>query len=140
MAFKILHNSKFLTKIRKDNQVSINYESILIEDGNDEINNEIRAITSDNKVLNNNYIKFIDVLNTFEKSIRNGLQRNGEFTILINFTSNDLDNNGLLNLSCNYILTVPEEGDLTYEDNNILLAGGLKEGIFCLLEEMNSDN
>ena len=143
MAFKILQNSKFLTKIIKGNQVSINYESITIEDGNDQINktiNEIEAITSNNEVLNNNYIKFKEVLNKFEKRIRNGLQRNGEFKILINFTSSDFYKHNLLNLSCNYTLIVPGERDLSYEDTNILLDGGLNDGIFFLLEEMNNDN
>ena len=75
-AFKILQHSEFVINVsRKNDKVSINYKSInIINDENENKKtkydiDKIKNISSQNSILNDNYKKFLDVLNKIENRI-----------------------------------------------------------------------
>ena len=43
-----------------------------------------------------------------------------------------------IKLSCKYLLKIPDDEEIEYEDENILV-DGLKDGISNLIKEMNID-
>ena len=142
IAFKILINSKFLINVTKnENQVSINYENIIIEDGNTQITkniNEIKEISPDFRVLKDNYKAFLHFLNKIENKIKNELTKKIECKIQLNFASNSFSEDNLLNIFCEYVLKLPKE-ELKYEDKNILLLES-HNGIRYLIDEINEND
>ena len=142
IAFKILINSKFLINVTKnDNQVSINYENIIIQDGNTQITkniNEIKEISPDFRVLKDNYKEFFLFLNKIENKIKNELTKKIECKIQLNFASNSFSEYNLLNIFCEYLLKLPKE-ELKYEDKNILLIEP-QNGIRYLIDEINEND
>ena len=149
-AFKILQHSVFEINVsRKNDIVSINYNSInIIKDGNENKKtkkkkqyniDEIKNISSQNSILNDNYKKFLEVLNTIENRISTDFKKNDrDYNITLIFTLKDFSKINTIRLSCKYVLKTPNDEVLDYEDANILV-DGLKDGIGYLLEEMNSD-
>ena len=142
IAFKILINSKFLMKVTKnDNQVSINYENIIIEDGNTQITkniNEIKEISPEFRVLKDNYKEFLHFLNKIENKIKTEIAKNIECKIELNFASNSFSEYNLLNIFCEYVLKLHKE-ELKYEDKNILLLEP-RDGIKYLIDEINEND
>ena len=142
IAFKILINSKFLINVTKnDNQVSINYENIIIEDGNTQITKnikEIKEISPEFRVLKDNYKEFLHFLNKIENKIKTEIAKNIECKIELNFASNSFSEYNLLNIFCEYVLKLPKE-ELKYEDKNILLLEP-RDGIKYLIDEINEND
>ena len=100
---------------------------------------EIKNISSQNSILNDNYKKFLEVLNTIENRISTDFKKNDrDYNITLIFTLKDFSKINTIRLSCKYVLKTPNDEVLDYEDANILV-DGLKDGIGYLLEEMNSD-
>ena len=145
-AFKILQHSEFVINVsRKNDKVSINYKSInIINDGNENKKtkydiDKIKNISSENSILNDNYKKFLDVLNTIENRISTDFKKNGrDFNITLIFSSKNFSMINTIKLSCKYLLKIPNDEEIEYEDENILV-DGLKDGIRNLIKGMNID-
>ena len=141
LPFQILQKSEFnINVINKDNKVLITYKEIIIKNDNEIINkniDDVKKMSSKNKVLNDNYQKFISILNEIENKIKNEASHNFDYKIILKFT---LDNvaNSIIIMTCESFLIIGDEKS-NYKDENIL-AYGLIQGFPFLINQINSYN
>ena len=141
LPFQILQKSEFnINVINKDNKALITYNEIIIKNDNEIINkniDDVKKMSSKNKVLNDNYQKFISILNEIENKIKNEASHNFDYKIILKFT---LDNvaNSIINMTCESFLIIGDEKS-NYKDENIL-AKGLTQGILFLINQINRYN
>jgi hypothetical protein len=141
LPFQILQKSEFnINVINKDNKALITYNEIIIKNDNEIINkniDDVKKMSSKNKILNDNYQKFISILNEIENKIKNEASHNFDYKIILKFT---LDNvaNSIINMTCESFLIIGDEKS-NYKDENIL-AKGLTQGILFLINQINRYN
>ena len=138
LPFKILQNSVFnFNVINKENKALITYNEIKIKDYNDKISiEEVKNISSENKILNVNYKRFISTLNKIEKKIKDECKHNIDFKIKLKFSTIDVYNLNFI-IRCDYYLEISDEKQpITFKDENIL-DGGLLEGLQYLINKVN---
>ena len=141
LPFQILQKSEFnINVINKDNKALITYNEIIIKNDNEIINkniDDVKKMSSKNKVLNDNYQKFISILNEIENKIKNEASHNFDYKIILKFT---LDNvaNSIIIMTCESFLIIGDD-DFNYRDENIL-ANGLIQGFPFLINQINSYN
>jgi hypothetical protein len=94
-------------------------------------------MSSKNKVLNDNYQKFISILNEIENKIENEASHNFDYKIILKFT---LDNvaNSIIIMTCESFLIIGDD-DFNYRDDNIL-ENGLIQGFPFLINQINNYN
>ena len=141
IAFKLIDKSifKFHTN-KKGEEPFIIYDEIKIGDKEEKINHieEIKNARSSNKVLNDNYNKFIKYLEEIENKIKNEFIHEYKLTIILQFETNSLNQNNF-NINCHYTVNIPEENEPhDFKDENILL-NTLKQGLSHLIAEINND-
>ena len=136
MAFKTLQNSEFTLNVNKENKDLINYTEIII-DGTKFNINQIKKFSSKNKIINDNYIKFLSFLNEIEKKIKNECLLDRKFTITLKFSTENVYNSNF-NITCDYILKIVNEEPYNYKDENII-EKGLSEGFQYLIDEINNN-
>ena len=141
LPFQILQKSEFnINVINKDNKALITYNEIIIKNDNEIINkniDDVKKMSSKNKVLNDNYQKFISILNEIENKIENEASHNFDYKIILKFT---LDNvaNSIIIMTCESFLIIGDD-DFNYRDDNIL-ANGLIQGFPFLINQINNYN
>ena len=138
LPFKILQNSVFnFNVINKENKALITYNEIKIKDYNDKISiEEVKNISSENKILNDNYKRFISTLNEIEKKIKDECKHNIDFKIILKFSTIDVYNLNFI-IRCDYYLEISDEKQpITFKDENIL-DGGLLKGLQYLINKVN---
>ena len=141
LPFQILQKSEFnINVINKDNKALITYNEIIIKNDNEIIKkniDDVKKMSSKNKVLNDNYQKFISILNEIENKIENEASHNFDYKIILKFT---LDNvaNSIIIMTCESFLIIGDD-DFNYRDENIL-AYGLIQGFPFLINQINSYN
>ena len=142
LPFQILQKSEFnINVINKDNKALITYNDIIIQNDKEIINkkkiDEVKKMDSKNKVLNDNYQKFISILYEIEDKIKNEASHNFNYKIKLKF---NLDNvaNSIIIMKCESFLQI-ENGELSnYKDENILV-NGLIEGFPFLISQINNN-
>ena len=74
-AFKILENSTFFLRVKKENDDTIiEYDKIKIN-GKEEINiNLVKSLNSEHDLLNYNYKKFVAILNQIENKLKKDIE------------------------------------------------------------------
>ena len=89
-----MENSIFIINVNnKNNEALITYSEINIKDYNEKIYIEdVKKMSSNNKVLNNNYQKFISILYEIENKIKNECEHNFDFKIILKFYIKDISN------------------------------------------------
>ena len=141
LPFQILQKSEFnINVINKDYKALITYNEIIIKNDNEIINkniDDVKKMSSKNKILNDNYQKFISILNEIENKIKNEASHNFGYKIILKFT---LDNvaNSIIIMTCESFLIIGDE-ESNYKDENIL-AKGLTQGILFLINQINRYN
>ena len=93
-------------------------------------------MSSKNKVLNDNYQKFISILNEIENKIKNESSHNFDYKIILKFT---LDNvaNSIIIMTCESFLQIATGEFSYYKDENIL-SKGLIQGFPFLISQINN--
>jgi len=141
LPFQILQKSEFnINVINKDNKALITYNEIIIKNDNEIINkniDDVKKMSSKNKVLNDNYQKFISILNEIENKIKNETNNNFDFKIIFKFSIEDVTNS-IINMTCESFLIIGDEKS-NYKDENIL-AKGSTQGILFLINQINRYN
>ena len=135
VAFSILENSEFNLNVNKENKDLIKYSEININEKKYNIS-EIKKITSNNKIVNNNYQKLISFLDEIEKKIVNDCPHNREFNIKIKFTTEKVYESNFI-INCQYKLEMSGEDTLYFKDSNIL-AIGFSDGFQYLIDELKN--
>ena len=139
--FQILQKSEFnINVINKDNKALITYNEIIIKNDNEIINkniDDVKKMSSKNKILNDNYQKFISILNEIENKIKNETNHNFDFKIIFKFSIEDVTNS-IINMTCESFLIIGDEKS-NYKDENIL-AKGSTQGILFLINQINRYN
>ena len=135
MAFKILQNSKFSLNVKKENKDLISYNKIKTYDKEIDID-QVKSISSKNKVLNDNYKKFISFLNEIEKKIKNDCPHTLEFDITLKFFTETVN---IFSITCEYILVISGKEPKNYKDNDIL-ESGISGGFEYLINEIKNNN
>ena len=142
LPFQILQKSEFnINVINKDNKALITYNEIIIKNDNEIINkniDDVKKMSSKNKVLNDNYQKFISILNEIENKIKNEASHNFDYKIILKFT---LDNvaNSIIIMTCESFLQIANGEFSYYKDENIL-SKGLIQGFPFLISQINNYN
>ena len=150
IVLKVLNQSifKFHTN-KKGQEPFILYDEIKIGDKLEKINNieEIKIARSSNKILNDNYNKFIKYLEEIENKIKNEFIHEYKLAITLKFknikflgisVSENYENDFEINVF--YRVEIPKENEPNmYEDKNIFLKDK-KEGLSSLITEINADS
>ena len=140
IVIKVIEKSifKFHTN-KKGQEPFIIYDEIKIGDRGEKINNieEIKKASSSNKILNDNYNKFIKYLEEIENKIKNEFIHEYKLTITLKFESNFCIQNNF-NIICLYIVNIQEEDPIEFKDENILLNAS-KQGLSFLITEVNKE-
>jgi len=137
IAFKILDFSshKFHTN-KKGNNPPIIYDDITMIKEKITIE-EVNKATSNNNVLRENYKNFLSFLETINKRIIDEFSFKYKLKITLNFKTNNVDNS-IFNITCNYIVEIPNESPYHFRDENILVNRSYL-GLMYLLEEINNE-
>ena len=138
-AFQILDESSFSFHTnKKGSQPSIIFDEITFANEKSNISfDEIIKITSENKILNENYKNFIKVLETIINRIKNKFSFQYKLKITLNFKTNAFEYSQF-KIECNYNVEIPFEKPFDYKDENIL-KNGLTSGFPYLLNEINNE-
>ena len=142
ICFRILQNSTFFFNVNKtDGKTIINSEKIQINDkkSTEQMSiDEIMKQTSENIIINDNYqrllSKVIEIKSIIEKEYINNFSFQFNLTFKIK-TIKDI----IFNITCLYILEIPEKGKSDYKDENIFkeqILGGLQ----YFLTEINTQD
>ena len=142
-AFKILENSTFFLRVKKENDDTIiEYDKIIIN-GKEEINiNLVKSLNSEHDLLNYNYKKFVAILNQIENKLKKEVEINIDFSLEIKFENinKKLKKDFVFTINCTYFLTLPNTiNKLSYIDENILV-NGLNDGISYVISDINTFN
>ena len=139
LAFQILQNSDFIFNVNKNNKDLIIYNEIIIKNDNQKINiniDDVKKLSSKNKVLNGNYQKFILILNEIENKIKSDANHNFDFKIILKFSIEDVTNSIII-MKCESFLQIANEEFSYYKDENIL-ENGLIQGFPFLISQINN--
>lgn len=98
---------------------------------------EVNKATSNNNVLRENYKNFLSFLETINKRIIDEFSFKYKLKITLNFKTNNVDNS-IFNITCNYIVEIPNESPYHFRDENILVNRSYL-GLMYLLEEINNE-
>lgn len=135
--FQILQNSSFKYEFKIINkQVTFNCISIIINGQNvQKTYDEIKDITSDNRNLLNNFLKFKEFLEFFENKIQSSYKNKFTFEVTLKFESNSVKLS-IFQVDCIYILQINGEEPIEFKDSDIF-NNELRENLFLLLNEIN---
>ena len=135
--FQILQNSSFKYEFKIINkQVTFNCISIIINGQNvQKTYDEIKDITSDNRNLLNNFLKFKEFLEFFESKIQSSYKNKFTFEVTLKFESNSVKLS-IFQVDCIYILQINGEEPIEFKDSDIF-NNELRENLFLLLNEIN---
>ena len=142
-AFKILENSIFFLRVKKENDDTIiEYDKIIIN-GKEEINiSLVKSLNSEHDLLNYNYKKFVAILNQIENKLKKEIEINIDFSLEIKFENinKKLKKDFVFSINCTYFLTLPNTiNKLSFIDENILV-NGLNNGISYVISDINTFN
>ena len=134
-----MENSDFIINVNnKNNEALITYGEINIKDYNEKIDiDDVKKMSSNNKVLNNNYQKFISILNEIENKIKNECEHNFDFKIILKFYIKDISNSIII-ITCESFLQIANGEVFNYKDENIL-EKGLTQGFPFLINQINNN-
>ena len=136
-AFKILDFSSFeFHTNKKGNEPPIIYDNITMVKEKITIDGVNKA-TSNNKILLENYKKFLYFLETINNRIINEFSFKYKLKITLNFKTYNVDKS-IFNITCNYIVEIPQERPLQFRDKNILFNESYY-GLTYLIEEINNE-
>ena len=140
LVYKVLNKSRFKLHINKNGEIpSIIYDEIKIiiseNESEDKTIQEIRNITTKNKNLSNNYIKFLSFLDKFESYLLKDFNNNYDLKITLTFKIHKIDNNNNLVITCLYDLEIPGKDANQFKDENILI-NGLGDGFQYLISSL----
>ncbi len=135
--FQILQNSSFKYEFKiKNEQVTFKCISIIINGQNVQNSyDEIKDITSDNRNLLNNFLKFKEFLEFFESKMQSSYKNKFTFEVTLKFESNSVKFS-LFQVDCTYILQINGEEPIEFKDLDIF-NNELKQNLFFLLNEIN---
>ena len=135
--FQILQNSSFKYEFKiKNEQVTFKCISIIINGQNvQKTYDEIKDITSDNRNLLNNFLKFKEFLEFFENKIQSSYKNKFTFEVTLKFESNSVKLS-IFQVDCIYILQINGEEPIEFKDSDIF-NNELRENLFLLLNEIN---
>ena len=135
--FQILQNSSFKYEFKIINkQVTFKCISIIINGQNvQKTYDEIKDITSDNRNLLNNFLKFKEFLEFFENKIQSSYKNKFTFEVTLKFESNSVKLS-IFQVDCIYILQINGEEPIEFKDSDIF-NNELRENLFLLLNEIN---
>ena len=140
ICYRILKKSEFIYNVnRKDNNISIILEKIIIMDGkNEQIDYDtLMNMTSKFKNINNNYQKFLSFIKNFQNKLRNEITNNISFKLSLSFNIYYMLNSKF-KIKCEYCLEIPGEKDKnTYKDDNILI-DGFEGNMYLFMEIKNN--
>ena len=132
-----MQNSSFKYEFKIINkQVTFNCISIIINGQNvQKTYDEIKDITSDNRNLLNNFLKFKEFLEFFENKIQSSYKNKFTFEVTLKFESNSVKLS-IFQVDCIYILQINGEEPIEFKDSDIF-NNELRENLFLLLNEIN---
>ena len=139
ICYRILKKSEFIYNVtRKDNNISIKLEKIIIKDGkNEQIDYDtLMNMTSKFKNINNNYKKFLSFIKNFQNKLKNEITNNISFKLSLSFNIYYMLNS-IFKIKCEYCLEILGEKEKTYKDDNILI-DGFESNMYLFMEIKNN--
>ena len=139
ICYRILKKSEFIYNVtRKDNNISIKLEKIIIKDGkNEQIDYDtLMNMTSKFKNINNNYKKFLSFIKNFQNKLKNEITNNISFKLSLSFNIYYMSNS-IFKIKCEYCLEILGEKEKTYKDDNILI-DGFESNMYLFMEIKNN--
>ncbi len=98
---------------------------------------EIKNMTAEDTTLEDNYKKFLNVLDKIISTINDEFSFQYKLKIILKFRTIDIQNSKYI-IKCNYEAEIPGEDPYYYKDDNIL-ENGINNGLKYLLNEINDE-